>query len=68
MEMFWNYKNLHIVEKISHSSRKEGYHYKNMPIQIYWNFYHKKKKNWKFSDKILKFFIFLLKTYIVGTC
>ena len=24
-------------------------HYENMPIQIYWKFYH--QKNWKFSDK-----------------
>ena len=25
-----------------------GAHYENMPIQIYWKFYHQK---WKFSDK-----------------
>ena len=24
-------------------------HYENMPIQIYWKFYHQKK--WNFSDK-----------------
>ena len=35
-------------------------HYENMPIQIYWKFYHQK---WKFSDKTFwYFFIFLLKT------
>ena len=41
-------------------------HYKNMPIQIYWKFYH---QNWKFSDKNSDMFHiqFLLKTYIVGT-
>ena len=26
-------------------------HYENKPIQIYWKFYHKKKKKWKFSDE-----------------
>ena len=26
----------------------EPYHYENMPIQIYWKFYHQKK--WIFSD------------------
>ena len=29
-------------------------HYENMPIQIYWKFYHQKK--WKFSDKKLWYF------------
>ena len=35
-------------------------HYENMPIQIYWKFYHQKMK--KKSDKFLIFFMFLLKT------
>ena len=39
--------------------------YENMPIQIYWKFYNPKMKN--FREKILIFFIILLKTYIVGT-
>ena len=40
-------------------------HYKSTSIQIYWEFYHPKKK-WKtFRWKILVIFIFLLKTYIV---
>ena len=44
----------------------EDYHYENMPIQIYWKFYHKKKKKTeKNSDKKdLIFFIFLLETKI----
>ena len=42
-------------------------HYENMPIQTYWKNYHqkkkkKKKKNENFQIKILRFFIFLLKT------
>ena len=41
-------------------------HYENAPIQIYWKFTTKKGK---FSDKkkLWYFFIFLLKTEIVGT-
>ena len=35
-------------------------HYENIPIQIYWKFYHQKMKNFRY--KILIFFIFLLKT------
>ena len=35
-----------------------GYHYENMPIQIYWKFYHQKMKNLR---KLI-FLIFLLKT------
>ena len=35
-------------------------HYENAPIQIYWNFHHKKSES--FQIKILIFFIFLLKT------
>ena len=35
------------------------WHYENTPIQEYRKFHHQKKS--------LKFFIFLLKTYIVGT-
>ena len=34
-------------------------HYENMPIQIYWKFYHQKIE--KFQIKILIFLIFLLK-------
>ena len=41
------------------------YHYENTPIQIFWKFYNQKKEN--FQIKILIFFIFLLKTLIVGT-
>ena len=40
-------------------------HYENTPIQIYRKFHLQKLK--KKSDKILIFFIFLLKTSIVGT-
>ena len=32
-------------------------HYENMPIQIYWKFYHKKK--WKFSDKKILYFFYI---------
>ena len=40
-------------------------HYENTPIQIYRNF---TSKNWKFSNKKTPiYFIFLLKTSIVGT-
>ena len=39
-------------------------HYENTPIQIYWNFHLQKQKIW---TKNLIFFIFLLKTKIVGT-
>ena len=35
------------------------YHYENMPIQIYWEFYHQKMKIFRW--KILIFFLFLLK-------
>ena len=34
-------------------------HYENMPIQIYWKFYHQKNEN--FQINILIFFLFLLK-------
>ena len=40
-------------------------HYENTPIQIYWKFYN--QKNESLQIKILIFFIFLLKTQIVGT-
>ena len=30
-------------------TQKNREHHENMPIQIYWKFYH--QKNWKFSDK-----------------
>ena len=36
------------------------YHYENMPIQIYWKFYHQEKE--KNQRKFWYFFIFLLKT------
>ena len=36
-----------------------------MPIQIYWEFYNQKNEN--FQKKNSGSFIFLLKTYIVGT-
>ena len=36
-----------------------------MPIQTYWKIYH--PKNETFQIKILIFFVFLLKTKIVGT-
>ena len=39
-------------------------HYENMPIQIYWAFYHQKMKT--VGWKILVVFIFLLKTYDCG--
>ena len=35
-------------------------HYENMPIQMYWKFYHQKMKI--FREKNLIFFIFPLKT------
>ena len=35
-------------------------HYKNTPIQIYWEFYHQKKKTFRW--KIFAVFIFLLET------
>ena len=35
-------------------------HYENKPIQIYWKFYHQKKKTENFQIKILTFFLFLL--------
>ena len=35
------------------------YHYENMPIQIYWTFYHQKMKIFRW--KIMIIFIFLLK-------
>ena len=43
-----------------------GHHYENMPIQIYWKFYNQTKGK-KSDKKILIFFTFLLKTWIVGT-
>ena len=49
------------ISTVSYST----YHYKNMPIQIYWKFYHqkkKKKKKKRKSDKNSNIFIFLLKT------
>ena len=42
---FWNFAKLN---------------YENMPIQIYWKFYHQKRNI--FIQKILIFFMFLLKT------
>ena len=36
------------------------FHYENMPIQIYWKFYHQKVKIFRW--KILIYFMFLLKT------
>ena len=39
---------------------REKKHYENKPIQIYWKFYHQKKK--KFQIEILIFIKFLLKT------
>ena len=41
------------------------FHYENLPIQIYWKFYSRKMK--KIRQKILIFFILLLKTKIVDT-
>ena len=41
------------------------WHYENKSIQIYWKFYHQ-KKNEIFWIKILIFFIFLPKTWILG--
>ena len=40
--------------------RSEVKHYENRPIQVYWHFYHQKKKK-SFRWKILVVFIFLLK-------
>ena len=40
-------------------------HYENTPIQIYRKFHLQKTEN--FHIKIFDIFIFLLKTYIVGT-
>ena len=40
-------------------------HYENTPIQIHWKFYHQKMAI--FQKMFLIFFIFLLKTKIVGT-
>ena len=45
---------------ITFQLEKKVSHYVNMPIQIYWKFYHQKRKN--FILKNLIFFIFLLKT------
>ena len=53
------------INSLSLSSIKKMSHYENMPIQIYWKSYH--QKNEYFQIKILIFFIFLLKTKIVGT-
>ena len=45
---------------------KTDMHYENMSLKYTENFTTKK---WKFSDKkILVVFMFLLKSYIVGTC
>ena len=41
------------------STKERQFCYENMPVQIYWNFYHQKK-----SDIFISF---LLKTKIVGT-
>ena len=43
------------------------YHYENMPIQIHWKFLPPKDKKKNSDKKNLIFFIFLLKTDIVGT-
>ena len=40
--------------------------YKNTAIQIYWKFYIQKKENFQ-TKKNPVFYIFLLKTQIVGT-
>ena len=40
-------------------------HNENIPIQIYWKFYHQNMKILRW--KILIFFIFLLKTSIMGS-
>ena len=46
----WGLQNQHFWVKIKTSlSGDMPTHYKNMPIQVYWNFHH--QKNWKFSDK-----------------
>ena len=42
------------------STHKIYFHYQNMPIQIYWEFYHQKMKIFRWE--ILVVFIFLLKT------
>ena len=53
------------VRREANTSRPQwSYHYENMPIQIYWKFYHQKMK--VFRWKILIFFIFLLKTLLRG--
>ena len=40
------------------------FHYENMPIQLYWKFYHQKMKI--FRLKILIFFIYLLQNIECG--
>ena len=42
------------IQKVIFTSEPKMWdHYKNTPIQIYWEFYHQKKikKNWKLSDE-----------------
>ena len=52
--MFWT-KASNSYLLIIISQRHRSAHYENMPIQIYWEFYHQK---WKFSDE--KFWYFFL--------
>ena len=51
---------LHNKEKGVSEMCMYALHYENMPIQIYWKFYHLKMKI--FKEKIVIFFKFLLKT------
>ena len=45
---------------VRHSIHIPTYHYENMPIQIYWKFYHQKDENLQIKFMII--FIFVLKT------
>ena len=49
-----------VLQQQKQQQQQQQIHYENMPIQIYWKFYH--HKNEHFQIKNSDIFIFLLKT------
>ena len=41
-------------------TQEKSWHYENMPVQIYWKFYHQKKENFPIKNSDIS--LFLLKT------
>ena len=48
------------ITQLVFDSLRVDTHYENMPIQIYWKFYHQKNENFQIKNSDI--FLFLLKT------